>query len=331
MNNVIDMSAISDRRELMQAPASETAALMQGIVMAARDPATDINKMERLMAMHERIVARNAESQFNEAMTGAQADMGPISADAVNPQTHSKYATYAKLDRRLRPIYTKHGFALSFDEGVTTKPEYVRVLCYVSHNAGHTRTYTRDMPADGKGAKGGDVMTKTHAAGAAMSYGMRYLLKGIFNVAVGEDDNDGNGEPVSNEQIAALEALLKKVGANKINFLGWARVNSLAEILACNFDACVEAIESKAKQVDPRGDLSGVDMPLRDKHVNSLTDILNSDKEEADIAGMLREYIAEELQPFPELYITVLDKLSADKIISKANFRKYLELGGRGK
>jgi hypothetical protein len=25
-----------------------------------------------------------------------------------------------------------------------------------------------------------------------MSYGMRYLLKMIFNVAVGEDDNDGN-------------------------------------------------------------------------------------------------------------------------------------------
>jgi hypothetical protein len=48
------------------------------------------------------------------------------------------------------------------------------------------------MPADGKGAKGGDVMTKTHATGAAMSYGMRYLLKMIFNVAIGEDDKDGN-------------------------------------------------------------------------------------------------------------------------------------------
>jgi hypothetical protein len=48
------------------------------------------------------------------------------------------------------------------------------------------------MPADGKGAKGGDVMTRTHATGSALSYGMRYLLKMIFNVAVGEDDDDGN-------------------------------------------------------------------------------------------------------------------------------------------
>ena len=32
---------------------------------------------------------------------------------------------------------------------------------------------------------------KTHAVGAGMSYGMRYLLKMIFNIAIGEDDDDG--------------------------------------------------------------------------------------------------------------------------------------------
>src|SRR4029079_17827861 len=73
-------------------------------------------------------------------------------------------------------------------------PQWVRVLCYVTHNAGHSRTYHVDMPADGKGAKGGDVMTLTHASGAALSYGMRYLLKMVWNIAVGEDDRDGNDE-----------------------------------------------------------------------------------------------------------------------------------------
>jgi hypothetical protein len=48
------------------------------------------------------------------------------------------------------------------------------------------------MPADGKGPKGGAVMNKVHAMGAGVAYGMRYLLKMIFNVAVGEEDNDGN-------------------------------------------------------------------------------------------------------------------------------------------
>jgi hypothetical protein len=65
------------------------------------------------------------------------------------------------------------------------------------------------MPADGKGAKGGDVMTRTHAAGSAFSYGQRYLLKLIFNIATGEDD-DGNAASARNRSAgftAAMAAL----------------------------------------------------------------------------------------------------------------------------
>lgn len=79
----------------------------------------------------------------------------------------------------------------------------------------------------------------------------------------------------------------------------------------------------------PRPDTAEVDPTARDKHVSAITDILNADKEECDIAELLREYVAEALNPFPELYVTVLDKLAADGIISKANFRKYLQIPRR--
>lgn len=158
----------------------------------ASDPSVDVDKFERFMQMREREMARVAQEQFNAAMAAAQAEMRPVAADADNPQTRSKYASFAALDKALRPIYTKHGFAPSFDTTDSPLPDHVRILCYVSHIGGHSRTYRIDMPNDGKGAKGGDVMTKTHAQGAAMSYGTRYLHKMIWNVAVGEDDNDGN-------------------------------------------------------------------------------------------------------------------------------------------
>lgn len=174
------------------APVSDSIALIQAITNAAHNPDVDIEKMERLWAMRERLAAKDAEKAFNDSMVSAQSKMGRISADATNPQTRSRYATYAQLDRHLRPIYTAYGFSLSFNSGTDAPEGHVRVLCYVSHSTGHTRTYQCDMPSDGKGAKGNDVMTKTHAAGSAMSYGMRYLLKLIFNVAVGEDDDDGN-------------------------------------------------------------------------------------------------------------------------------------------
>lgn len=158
----------------------------------ASDPSVDVDKFERLMQMRERELARIAEAEFNAAMSAAQAEMRPVAADATNPQTRSKYASFAALDRALRPIYTKHGFAPSFDTADSQLPEHVRILCYLSHAGGYARTYKIDMPNDGKGAKGGDVMTKTHAQGAALSYGSRYLHKLIWNVAVGEDDTDGN-------------------------------------------------------------------------------------------------------------------------------------------
>lgn len=228
-------------------PVSETAALMQVIARAATDPAFDIAKMERLMQMHQQIQAQKALEAFNTAMAAAQAEMGPISADALNPQTKSRYASYAQLDRALRPIYTKHGFALSFNEGDTDKPSHVRVLCKVSHSAGHVEPYKKDMPADGKGAKGGDVMTLTHATGAAQSYGMRYILKGVFNVAVGEEDKDGNGdEPtIGPGQIAALEQLISEVKADVPKLCRMLKVGTLADIRVGAFETVKAIIEAK--------------------------------------------------------------------------------------
>lgn len=212
--------------------------LLDVIARAARDPNVDIHKMERLLEMQERVHVRNAEAAFNVAMNAAQKEMRPIAANASNPQTKSRYASYDKLDKALRPIYTEHGFSLSFDEGESPKADHVRVLCYVSHIGGHTRTYHRDMPADGKGAKGGDVMTKTHAAGAAGSYGSRYLLKGIFNVAVGDDDDDGNQpvEKISLDQEDVLAGLADAVGADRTRFCRVFKVSRLGDIPANQFD-----------------------------------------------------------------------------------------------
>lgn len=154
---------------------------------------SDIDTIERLVKLQIEMQQQDAKVLYGQAMKRAQGAMTRVSVDATNPETHSKYASYAQLDRALRPIYSREGFALSFDTEDSPLPESVRVVCYVTHEAGFTKTHRIDMPADGKGPKGGAVMTKTHATGAAATYGMRYLLKMIFNVAVGEDDNDGNG------------------------------------------------------------------------------------------------------------------------------------------
>ncbi len=161
------------------------------IERAARDPVVDLDKMQRLLDMRACVAREAAERVFNDAMTAAQAEMEPIGSDAANPHTRSRYASLAKLDRTLRPIYTAHGFSLSFSTEPAPAEQTVRVVCYVTGH-GHTRTYQLDVPADGKGAKAGDVMSRTHATASACTYGQRYLLRLIFNLATFEADDDGN-------------------------------------------------------------------------------------------------------------------------------------------
>lgn len=207
----------------------------------------NIELAERMLAMQERVQARNAEAEFNIGMTDCQSAMKRIAADASNKQTNSKYATYGKLDSVLRPIYTSHGFSLSFSDADSPKPEHVRVVCIVRHRGGHKEVHHKDMPADGKGAKGGDVMTKTHAAGAAQSYGMRYLLKGIFNVAIGEEDTDGNqpSDLVTEDQVTTLMDLAEEVKADRAKFLAYMGVERLSDIPASKYNAAKAALESK--------------------------------------------------------------------------------------
>lgn len=238
-----------------RAEQDQSATLLTVIQRAATDPNVDIEKVERMFALYERQQETTAKAQFNAALSRAQARMGRVSADAMNPQTRSYYASYAALDRALRPIYTDEGFAVSFDTEDCPLGDHIRVVMYLSHSGGFTRTYHRDMPSDGMGAKGGAVMTKTHAAGSAQSYGMRYLLRGAFNVAVGDEDDDGNGtheSAITAEQAEELKTMLHDTGSDVQMFLkamgGHASVDDLPASVYPKAKSALLKKAAKAKQ-----------------------------------------------------------------------------------
>jgi len=192
------------------------------LISTALASGASVETLERLMGLQERWQAGEARKSYGTAMNAAQGEMRPVSQDASNKQTSSKYATYHALNTALRPIYIKHGFALSFDTADTDRADCVRIVCRITHKDGHTEIPHLDMPSDGKGAKGGDVMTKTHATGAAITYGRRYLLGMIFNIAVGED-NDGNARkaleegtnPITADEFIFLRNLIDELKADE--------------------------------------------------------------------------------------------------------------------
>ncbi len=215
------------------------------------NPEISVEKINSLFDLHVKMMEKKDELEFNAAMNRVQTALPSVAPDLFNNQTKSRYPSYNAMDKRVRPVYSKEGFALSFNTAESPLADHVRSICYVTRGA-YTRTYQIDMPCDGKGAKGGDVMTKTHAMGAANSYGMRYLLKMIFAIAVGEEDEDGNDVGiVSDEQAAKIRTLIAKYGDRaadcEASLLKRFKYASVEEIAAKDFQRIKTGLESKLK------------------------------------------------------------------------------------
>jgi hypothetical protein len=219
--------AKAQQLEVAREPTSAPTLVSMISAVVAR-PDVDVGKIADLLAMQRLAEADAALRAYMTASNEVQRAMEPIVRNAPNGQTKSKYATHEALDRALRPIYTEHGFSISFNTADSPLAEHVRVLCYLQHIGGHREVYQCDIPCDGKGAKGNDVMTKTHAVGSAMTYGKRYLLALAFNIALTDTDDDGNGASakvasglVSDAQSTELLRLLKNDKALETRILTW--------------------------------------------------------------------------------------------------------------
>jgi hypothetical protein len=167
-------------------------AMISVIERAAINPDVDMDKMERLLAMQERIFAKNAEIAFNQAMSEVQREVPQIKKRNTNQQTRSTFARLEDINKELTPVYTAHGFALSFGTADSTTEGWIRTTCKVTHTEGHSKDFFVDLPVDDEGAKGNVNKTKMHGAGSTMSYARRYLTLLIFNIALTDEDNDGN-------------------------------------------------------------------------------------------------------------------------------------------
>jgi hypothetical protein len=172
--------------------APEESGFLAFLGAAVRDASVDVAKLRELLEMRDRERARVAALAYRTAMSQCQAELEAVRSDAFNPQTRSKYATLANVDRVVRPVFTRHGLSVSFNTAETDKTDSVRVICTVAHIAGHTENFFLDMPTDGKGIKGNAMMTATHSLASAISYSRRYLLCMAFGVAISNEDDDGN-------------------------------------------------------------------------------------------------------------------------------------------
>jgi len=225
------MTTKKPEKKAAAAPKTLTAAeFRSAIATIAADPSTSDERLALLIALRTEMEKEHSDLSWATALNACQKQMTTISKDSDNPQTRSKYASYEQLDKALRPIYTEAGFSVTF----TTCPdeclaEMVRVKMSLMHIAGGQVEYLVEMPCDGKGAKGNQVMTRTHATGSALTYARRYLLCLAFNISTGDDDGNSAGGKVVNGK-PREQSLSDKVKNSYDDMLSDDEANMLTEM-----------------------------------------------------------------------------------------------------
>lgn len=235
---------------------TQTGTVLSLIERAARDPSIDIGRMQQLMEMHETVTQREAERRFNAAMSAAQAEMPRVMRNATNTHNASRYATLDAVHRAITPIVTKHGFSLSFDTEPGAPAGFVRLACTVAHRDGFSRVHRADLPSDAAGSQGKANKTGIQAFGSTVSYGRRYLTLLVFNIALTNDRDDNDGQPISqaepelisDAQVCELLALIKATDTRLESFLELGQVSSLEDISTDQFENAKRMLSRKLHQ-----------------------------------------------------------------------------------
>ncbi|PZR36456.1 ERF family protein [Caulobacter segnis] len=228
---------------------SDAPAILAAITAAALDPAVPVEKMEFMRRLYLEARTSAARSAYTVAMNAAQAAMAPIAANAVNSDFDSQYATYAALDRAMRPIYTAHGFTVGFTTEPSDLQRHQRVVIVLNHVDGHGETHRADFPADGLGDDGAPAQTLIHATASAFTYAQRYLLCLAFNIAVAKD-SDGNivappPEAITGGQYAELVFLLDSTATDEAEFARLLKVTNLAALPSHQFEHAKRLLQAR--------------------------------------------------------------------------------------
>jgi len=179
-------------------PTADSTAIIQVIERAALNPDVDIDKMERLLQMQERVMDRQAMMAYSAAMAAMQTELPSI--EERGQTNNGCYATLEDIVDTVRPILQKHGFAVSFR--IQTQERGIQVTGVLMHKDGHREETSMLLPADMSGNK-----NAVQAFGSSTSYGKRYVLCALLNITTrGQDDNGQTSTRAVVKRVTAFQA-----------------------------------------------------------------------------------------------------------------------------
>lgn len=238
---------------------TDSGAVLHAITRAAADPAVDVEKMERLTALYDRMKASAAREAYDAAFAKMQPKLPTIGRNGqiiIRDKNNAEriiqttsYALFEDIAEAIRPILAKHGFGVSFRTG-RTEAGLISATCILSHERGHREETTLELPHDSSGSK-----NAVQAVGSSTAYGKRYTLLALLNITSrhkvdADDDGQAGGAErvISDEQEERLRELLTETRSNVSGFLALFDVESVSDLPAARFDEALEKLLTKKAQ-----------------------------------------------------------------------------------
>jgi ERF superfamily len=227
----------------------ETSVVLGGITRAALDPNVDVAKLERLLAIQERLLADQRRTAFMASLARLQEKLPQIAKSGTildkDGRTRNRFAKIEDIDVAIRPLCAEEGFSISFDsKAVGNVIEFTGTL---HHREGHAETKTISLPVDN-----GAGRNAVQSVGSTTSYARRYLLGMHLNLVTRDEDDDGAGgkasDPITASQADEIRRLLGEVGGDTSRFLRWLGVESVDHVRLSQYGRAIKFIEEKKRQ-----------------------------------------------------------------------------------
>ena len=167
--------------------------MMQTLERLARDPQIPTERITELFRLAEKRETAMMRRIYFGDMNALQAELTQITRDKPNPAFHSKYATEAAIDAAARPIYTRHGFSITYGTAPATVPGNIMVTCTVAHRSGWNEVHALEGPA----IPANRGVTQLQAIGGTVTYLKRTLIKMVLALVTADDPEDNDGNPIT--------------------------------------------------------------------------------------------------------------------------------------
>ncbi len=223
-------------------PPTGMLALIQRVAL---DPLADVEKLERLYAMHRADLASHAREAFAADFVRMKPHLPLVIKTHANDQTSSRYAKLEDINQQIDPIIERFGFA-TMTKVVAQSDSLITIRCGLWHQQGHEETTELSMPLDDSGIAGKVNKTKPHAIASTVTYLKRVGLCALLNISTG-DDKDGNvpDTKLSEEQVEDIRAMLLQIRDGEPRFLKFMKVEAIEDISARQYRKATSALEEQ--------------------------------------------------------------------------------------